>query len=215
MVVVIPVTPGPSRPSTQPALPPARARVATLLAELGGNAPLADLAARLGGHPNATRAHLDALVQEGYAESQPLPRVGPGRPALGWTLTDEGRRAIAGDPTATAYAEIVGVMVSHLAQVPESAELAHSIGLTWGTERVEEPSRDALLSVLADLGFDPEEIGDDDIRLRACPILDAATDHPEVVCAIHQGLIAGASGSNRIRLLPFAEPGACRIEVRP
>ncbi|HHU40076.1 MAG TPA: transcriptional regulator [Propionibacterium sp.] len=204
--------PGPRRPSTQPALPPARARVAALLDELGANTTLAALAERVGGHPNATRAHLDALVQDGRATAQPLPRSGPGRPALGWTLTADGRRAIAGDPSTAAYAEIVQVMVSHLAEVPESQELAHSIGVAWGTERVDDPSREALIGVLADLGFDPEEDGDT-IRLRACPILDAATEHPEVVCAIHQGLVSGASGSTGVRLLPFAEPGACRIDV--
>ena len=93
-------TPGPSRPAPQPTLPPARARVAALLGELGEGVPLAELATRIGGHPNATRAHLDALVEEGLAEAAPLPRTGPGRPALGWTLTDAGRRAVAGDPSA-------------------------------------------------------------------------------------------------------------------
>ena len=121
-------TPGPSRPAPQPTLPPARARVAALLGELGEGVPLAELATRIGGHPNATRAHLDALVEEGLAEAAPLPRTGPGRPALGWTLTDAGRRAVAGDPSAAAYAEILSVVVSHLAEVPGSEEIARTIG---------------------------------------------------------------------------------------
>lgn len=212
MGTVSSATPGPSRPAPQPTLPPARARVAALLGELGEGVPLAELATRIGGHPNATRAHLDALVEEGLAEAAPLPRTGPGRPALGWTLTDAGRRAVAGDPSAAAYAEILSVVVSHLAEVPGSEEIARSIGRSWGVERVAAPSRPALVAVLRDLGFDPEVDGAS-IRLRTCPILDAAVEHPSVVCAIHAGLVAGASGDERARLVPFAEPGACRIDV--
>lgn len=203
---------GPKRPSPQPALPPARARVASLLEELGPDALLADLVKSLGGHPNATRAHLEALVEDGLAQARPRPRSGPGRPALGWTLTEAGRRAIAGDPSATAYAEIVSAVAAHLSEIPESDRLARSIGHTWGTDRVVHPSRTALIEVLTDLGFDPEQDGEG-IRLRSCPILDAAQDNPRVVCAIHAGLIAGASGTEGARLRPFAEPGACRIDV--
>ncbi len=203
---------GPTRPSPQPSLPPARARVAGLLDELGPGVPLADLATRIGGHPNATRAHLDALVDDGLAEASPLPRTGPGRPALGWSLTDTGRRAIAGDPATNAYAEILAAVVAHLDDIPNAEELAVSIGQTWGADRVSNPSPEALLEVLTDLGFEPER-DDRGIRLRACPILDAAHENPRVVCAIHAGLIAGASGMSGTRLLPFAEPGACRIDV--
>lgn len=207
-----PRTPGPKRPSSQSSLPPARARVAALLHELGPDTRLSGLAERIGGHPNATRAHLDALVEDGLARARPLPRSGPGRPALGWTLTDEGRRAVAGDPSATAYAELVAAMAAHLARIPDAEAMARTIGRSWGAERVSTPSRSALFQVLADLGFDPEEV-DGGIRLRTCPLLDAATEQPDVVCAIHAGLVAGAAGTDGFRLLPFSEPGACRIEV--
>lgn len=184
--------------------------MAALLRDLGPATPLAELALKIGGHPNATRAHLDALVESGLAEAEPLPRSGPGRPALGWTLTDEGRRAVAGDPTVTAHAELVKVMTAHLAKSPDAEQLAREIGESWGLERVGRPSRAALLDVLTDLGFAPEEV-EDGIRLNACPILDAAHEHPEVVCAIHAGLVAGASGSDHLKLVPFAERTACRI----
>ena len=179
---------------------------------MGRDVPLAALATRLGGHPNATRAHLDALVEDGLAESRSLPRLGPGRPALGWSLNESGRRAVAGDPSVAAYAEMLAVMVSHLAQAPDSEELARAIGRSWGAERVRRPSREALLQALTDLGFEPEEVGES-ILLRACPMLDAAHEHPTVVCAIHAGLIAGASGNDTAQLRPFALPGACRIDV--
>lgn len=185
--------------------------MATVLAGLGERVSLAEVVARIGGHPNAARAHLDALVEVGLARTQAIPRTGPGRPALGWTLTESGRRAVAGDPSAATYAEVLSVVVSHLAEVPGSEGIARAIGRSWGLERVEEPSRPAMIELLRDLGFGPE-IDGESIRLRTCPILDVAREHPRVVCAIHAGLVAGASGDDRLRLVPFAQPGACRID---
>ena len=52
------------------------------------------------------------------------------------------------------------------------------------------------------------------VLLRTCPLLDAARRHPEVVCEVHLGLVAGAlealdEPSEDLRLEPFARPGAC------
>ncbi|MGE5307419.1 MAG: hypothetical protein ACM3KG_00200, partial [Hyphomicrobiales bacterium] len=81
----------------------------------------------------------------------------------------------------------------------------------WATRREHRPSRERAFTMLADLGFDPDAAGAV-VRLRTCPILGAAAAHPDVVCAIHAGLIEGVSGEPAVRLLPFAEPGACRVE---
>ncbi len=202
---------GPSPTPATPALPQARARVASALAETGGPCTLATLAARLGGHPNATRAHLDQLVADGHAATVRMPHPGRGRPPVGYLLTASGRRALAGDPTREVYAELVSAMASDLAEDPDAPQRARGIGRRWGARRGERPSREQALAMLADLGFGPDAVGAI-IRLRTCPILGAAAAHPDVVCAIHAGLIEGASGEPQIRLLPFAEPGACRIE---
>lgn len=52
------------------------------------------------------------------------------------------------------------------------------------------------------------------VLLRTCPLLDAARRHPEVVCEVHLGLVAGAlealdESSEGVHLVPFARPGAC------
>lgn len=72
--------------------------------------------------------------------------------------------------------------------------------------------------MLDDLGFTPEVVPERpaEIRLTRCPLLEAAHRHPEVVCAVHLGIVRGAlteygadpAGS---ALVPFAEPGACRL----
>ena len=69
---------GPAPASTQEPLSPSRARVASALGELGPDVTLSTLAARLGGHPNATRQHLDGLAADGHATSTPLAAGGGG-----------------------------------------------------------------------------------------------------------------------------------------
>lgn len=54
------------------------------------------------------------------------------------------------------------------------------------------------------------------VRLRQCPLLDAARRHPDVVCQVHLGAVLGryearGESSAGVRLEPFAEPGACIV----
>ena len=58
------------------------------------------------------------------------------------------------------------------------------------------------------------------VLLRTCPLLDAARRHPEVVCQVHLGLVAGAleahgEPSEGLGLVPFARPGACVLTLPP
>lgn len=90
--------------------------------------------------------------------------------------------------------------------------------------------RQGVLTLLDRLGFSPEEdvpAGEDaapsdapDVLLRTCPLLEAATRHPEVVCQVHAGLVAGAhvahgGSADGVVLEPFAVPGACRLSLPP
>lgn len=203
--------PAPAR-AVEP-LSAARARVASALAEAGPQATLATLAERLGGHPNATRQHLDGLVADGHATIAPVAGGGRGRPARGWTITALGRRALAGDAGDSAYAELVDAVADRLAGRPDAREEARAIGRAWGERRAQQGR--TLTDVLAELGFapapDPTDPGT--TRLLACPILDAARAHPEVICGIHAGLVEGALGTDGVRLVPFAEPGACLVRT--
>ena len=205
--------PAPARPAEP--LTPARARVAEALAELGPKASLATLSHHLGGHPNATRQHLDSLVAEGHASVEPLPRGGRGRPAQAWTITPSGRRALAGDATDTAYAELVDALASRLADEPDAAVQAQAIGRAWGARRAGDGQ--SLVEVLEDLGFTPvrDTESPTTTRLATCPLLESARTHPEVICSIHQGLVEGTLGRRAlVELRPFAEPGACVLIAR-
>lgn len=70
------------------------------------------------------------------------------------------------------------------------------------------------------MGFAPEpDRNARVVRLTRCPLLEAAHQAPDIVCSVHQGIAEGAleefgAASDRVQLLPFAEPGACVLRLR-
>lgn len=81
-----------------------------------------------------------------------------------------------------------------------------------------------LTQVLDDAGFACRtSVAPDGTRatqLRRCPVLDLARRHPDIVCASHLGMVQEILGDTgiepeRIRLVPFARPGACMLYVQP
>jgi len=59
------------------------------LNSVGAPVAVAELAAQVGLHPNTTRFHLDALVDEGLAERHEEERGTPGRPRALYTATPD------------------------------------------------------------------------------------------------------------------------------
>ena len=64
----------------------------------------------------------------------------------------------------------------------------------------------------------------DEIVLRSCPLLASATEHPDVVCSVHRGLVEGLLGQGatargrgpgdqdvRVELEPWGRPEGCRL----
>jgi len=84
--------------------------------------------------------------------------------------------------------------------------------------------RRKVVDLLDGLGFAPSSdarVGV--IKLRRCPLLEAAHRNPQVVCAVHLGFARGAldelgndpERSKETALQPFSEPGACRLDLLP
>ena len=75
-----------------------------------------------------------------------------------------------------------------------------------------------MVELLRDLGFDPlPDQSARSVMLRRCPLLDAAK-RSQVVCQVHLGIVRGAmdvlgGDPECTALLPFAEPGACRLHL--
>ncbi|MGV0718262.1 helix-turn-helix domain-containing protein [Mycolicibacterium sp. XJ662] len=219
--------------NSAPSLGPAPAPAATGHVPLSGqrlrvlehvrtHAPVrtADAAAELGLHQNTVREHLDALVDLDLVERATEPAVGRGRPAALY-------RPSAADPALQArdYAGLATALAGHLARTSADPERdARAAGVEWGRELVEGTARadgdqqKAVLDALARLGFAPDDDGSGHgVALRRCPLLDAARRYPSVVCQVHLGIVEGllqgigAPTGPGLDLLPFAEPGACRL----
>lgn len=192
---------------------PAAMRVLTALVEAGPHATIASVTARVGGHPNNARLHLDQLVAEGLAEPAPTPPGGRGRPPKTYRATVAGRQLAGQAPDADGSLALVEAVADQLGGHPEAERTARELGRAWGRRLRGRAAAGAgdLESVLAAQGFTPEA-GPDGLRLLTCPFVAAARNGGGLICTLHQGVLDTTS-PRPVTLLPFAEPGAC--VVRP
>ena len=186
---------------------------------------LSALASASGLHENTLREHLDGLVRHGLVRRHRAEPSGRGRPAWLYQVT-------AVQPGGSEYAGLAAALASSLARTSDDpARAAAAAGEDWGHRLAHDRgalpappdvARDEVVRLLDDLGFDPEPSAErpDRVRLRRCPLLEAAHRHPEVVCAVHLGIVRGAleehgADPEGTELAPFAEPGACLLVVPP
>jgi predicted ArsR family transcriptional regulator len=176
-------------------------------------------------HANTVREHLDALVTRGLARRSRSTPSGRGRPA--W-------RYEAVEPTSATdgseYTGLAATLAAHLHRTsPRPWRDAVTAGETWGRDlaRRDEGSRTTsavaarrrVLGLLDGMGFAPESDPEATTsRLTRCPLLGTAKEYPDVVCGVHLGIVRGAlaeygTDNEHTDLLPFAEPGACRLHL--
>ncbi|MBE3076674.1 MAG: transcriptional regulator [Actinobacteria bacterium] len=196
-------------------------------------------------HPNTIREHLDGLVDDRLALRTRSPGQGRGRPAWLYSAAPE----VGSEPGAREYAGLAAALAAQIARTGRQPR-ADSIeaGRMWGRQLVRQspvavaaamgngrvpgatmaPSalaaRRAVVTMMEELGFAPSpdaRVGV--VRLRRCPLLEAAHQYPEVVCGVHLGVVRGAldelgakaDRTERTALQPFSEPGACRLDLLP
>lgn len=213
-----------------------RAAVLEVLSRSGSPLGVADVADRLGLHPNTVRGHLDVLAEAGYVVRSPAPPAGRGRPRVVYRATDA--------PEERNYRLLSEVLVGYLLATSEQpARAAASAGRAYAEQEFPQQARGggaagagggaagtgggagagggvaAVVGALADLGFAPE-LGDEgaSIRLRHCPFRELADRQRDVVCGAHLGLIQGAlarsaSGVTAVRLRPFVEAELCVVSL--
>ncbi len=217
--------PSPTRYVDGPHLSGPRARVLELLQETDAAVSVDQVAAELGLHPNTARKHLDGLVTMGAAAGESTPGGGRGRPARLYVAAGHAEP----DSRVRDYAALATVLAGYLSRTSvDPRQEALAAGEAWGRavtagEERGSPAhaREVTLRLLSDLGFAPhraEKAGV--VRLVRCPLLDAAREHPEVVCGVHLGMVRGAleqlgAEPDDATLIPFAEPGACILQMTP
>jgi predicted ArsR family transcriptional regulator len=181
------------------------------------------VAAAVGLSVTTVRFHLDQLVGSGLVTTRRAPVVGPGRPRLLY-------RAVAAEGVegAAAYRLLAGLLAAELARSgdPTAAVAAGRawadrldlvpVPLTVGThESATSTAIGHVMDLLDEGGFAPElEQGLDRhrIALHRCPFLDLAVECPEVVCAVHLGLVRGVLDRLRDTQLEAGE-SAHRLDV--
>ncbi|MGQ0848245.1 MAG: helix-turn-helix transcriptional regulator [Actinomycetota bacterium] len=183
-------------------------------------------------HPNVARHHLDRLAEDGYLRVTHQRRSGRSGPGAG-------RPAKRYEPTAKSvsihpglrYDLLVELLVRVLDRVhgEDIASVAEEVGREYGGELAAsigiptDPGYDeavaALAKVMGGAGF---EVSADPTRQRMftshCPFGEAATGHPEVVCSLDRGMVAGIMGvlgqDCRPVLTPHFEPDQdCVTEI--
>lgn len=183
-------------------------------------------------HPNVARHHLDKLTEEGYlrvTHQRRNGRTGPGagRPAKCYEATS---KAVSIHP-GRRYDLLVELLVRVLDRVrPDGiAGVAEQVGREYGKELATslgtaddpgyEAAVEALAKVMGGVGFEVSVDHNTQRMLTThCPFGEAATGHPEVVCSLDRGMVAGIMGVLQQDCRPVVIPhtdldGDCITEV--
>lgn len=172
-------------------------------------------------HTNVARHHLDRLVTDGYLQVTHRRRTGKrgpgaGRPAKHYEATAKEVQVEFPTRRYDLLSELLVRVVERLAP-EDAAAIAEDIGREYGRELAAEiglpedagfdTAVQAVARAMMGVGFDTEA-EPDGLRLvtRFCPFGDAAANHPEIVCKIDQGIVAGLLEATQQRAIPVVTP---------
>ena len=189
--------PPPDRAQEGQRFGPSRSRVLAVLQDLGGPATAAEVAGRLGAHPNTARFHLEALVAAGVVSREREERTTPGRPRTHYV-------AEVAAPQATQRAATDCSRTSSRRTSPEARSTRLVTPPTPAARSVGSRRRRGAAAVrrrrcgprrrqLAGMGLESLAAveGGARIDVTTCLFLEVATQHLDVVCAVHRGLMEG------------------------
>ncbi|WP_291383781.1 helix-turn-helix domain-containing protein [Demequina sp.] len=184
---------------------PGAGRVLAAVRDAAAGVTAAELGSRLGLHVTTVRFHLDRLAADGLVAGRAAPSGGRGRPRVVYQAVR----------VPDARVGMLAALADAAAGEGPAAERAQRAGERWA-EGLDVDGLDpvaALVAVFTELGFAPAPF-EGGLALRACPFLEDARRHPEVVCGVHRGLalgIARRAGAS-IELRPF-EGGVCVLAI--
>ena len=150
-------------------------------------------------HPNTVRPHLDRMRDVGLVAVEVAGRGDVGRPQHRYSLSDTAPSLGLEPPVLPVLARMVLSMAERLGASPADAfavgeDEGHARSVPF---RSAPSSLEAVVTDLDRLGFDPVVHGDADddevavVAFANCPFGDLAEHHPDLVCSLHHGLLAG------------------------
>jgi predicted ArsR family transcriptional regulator len=178
-------------------------------------------------HPNTVRPHLDRMRDVGLVVVQVGGRGEVGRPQHRYSLAADAPSLGLEPPIMPMLARMVLSMARRIGASPTDAE---AVGRAEGAGRAvpfaEAPSSlEALVTDLDRLGFDPVVSDDPDdpeaaiVAFANCPFGDLASDHPELVCGLHRGLVggfvAGMGDADVRRFCTVVDRTPCQVAIGP
>jgi predicted ArsR family transcriptional regulator len=239
--------PGESGPQYTPSVTEAIAPRLAVLKALGDNTryaiylelarsprPLAtaEIAETLGLHPNTVRPHLERMREVGLLDLQADARGTVGRPQHRYSLAADA-------PTLGLKPATFRVLSRMLVRLATAGGLGSDEAIEAGREQGEADAAatgsgagldgkraasrrclTALVARLDALGFDPAVVEDDGeatVAFTHCPFRELAERHPDVVCALHQGLVEGfvdAAGDVQVAAFhTLTDRTPCQVEL--
>lgn len=123
------------------------------------------------------------------------------------------------EPADAPFRELARALAEAVGGGPGAAREA---GLDWGRRLAGSgPAAERVFAAAARMGFAPRDTPGPDpgtrrVLLHECPYRELARARPEVVCAVHQGVLDGLleGGGATVRLLPFIGPDLCAADLR-
>jgi predicted ArsR family transcriptional regulator len=165
--------------------------------------------------------HLDRLAEDGllavtYARRSGRRGPGAGRPAKLYAIApvDFNVQLPPRDDTLLARL-LAGAVEADDSGTTRAALMAGARAEGKRAAAEHDGSRDALVTLLADRGYGPQDSGAE-IRMRNCPFHHLVDDHRDLVCALNLELLDAALGplADGYRAVLEPTPGHCCVVLR-
>jgi predicted ArsR family transcriptional regulator len=176
----------------------------------------ADISETLGLHPNTVRPHLERMREAGLLDVEVGGRGDVGRPQHRYSIARDAPSLGLEPPTMPVLARMVLAMAARL---QASADDAEAVGRSEGAGRAapyeQAPSTlEALDPIVTDSADDPDAAI---VAFGHCPFAELAAQHPDLVCGLHRGLVAGfveRMGDAEVEeFCPLTSRTPCRVTV--